>query len=71
MHRALVIRTQVNFCRIVGVYFKFNENDVIIVNKKTVPFVIEFMVLFYRIMYEVTINRLCNKIYDLDICVLI
>jgi large subunit ribosomal protein L14 len=37
LHRALIIRTKVNFCRIVGVYIKFNENSVVLVNKRIVP----------------------------------
>ena len=37
MHRALVIRSKVNFLRVCNIYIKFNENAVIIVNKKNVP----------------------------------
>jgi len=37
MHRALVIRAKVNFCRLPGIYIKFNENAVVLVNKKVVP----------------------------------
>lgn len=35
--RALVVRSKVNFFRISGVYIRFNENAVVIVNKKVVP----------------------------------
>lgn len=37
IHRALVIRSKVNFLRVCNVYIKFNENAVILVNKKIVP----------------------------------
>jgi len=35
--RALVVRTKVNFCRAPGVFIKFDENTVVLVNKKVVP----------------------------------
>lgn len=37
LHRALVIRSKVNYCRVVGLFIRFNENSVVIVNKKLVP----------------------------------
>jgi len=37
LHRALVIRSKVNYCRVPGVHVKFTENSVVIVNKKKVP----------------------------------
>lgn len=37
LHRALIVRTKVNFMRIPGIYIKFNENTVVLVNKRTVP----------------------------------
>lgn len=37
LHRALVLRSKVPFCRVTGVFIKFNENSVVIVNKRTVP----------------------------------
>jgi len=37
LHRALVIRSKVNFCRTPGVFIKFGENAVVLVNKKIVP----------------------------------
>jgi len=37
LHRALVVRTKVNYKRINGIYIKFNENSIIIVSKYTIP----------------------------------
>ena len=37
LHRGLIVRTSFNFCRFPGVYIRFDENSVIIVNKKVVP----------------------------------
>lgn len=37
LHRGLIIRTKVNFQRIPGLFIRFNENTVILVNKKIVP----------------------------------
>jgi ribosomal protein L14 len=37
LSRALVIRAKVNFCRIPGVFVKFDENTVVLVNKRKVP----------------------------------
>lgn len=37
LSRALVVRTKVNFCRTPGVFIKFDENTVVLVNKKVVP----------------------------------
>lgn len=37
MHRALIVRSKVNYKRINGIYIKFNENSIIIVSKFTVP----------------------------------
>lgn len=33
LHRALIIRTKVNFCRLPGLYVRFNENSAVIVIK--------------------------------------
>lgn len=46
LHRALLIRTKVNYCRIVGLFIRFNENSVVIVIRKLYLFLIEFMVLY-------------------------
>jgi large subunit ribosomal protein L14 len=37
MHRALIVRAKVNFSRLPGIFIKFNENSVVLVNKRTVP----------------------------------
>jgi len=37
IHRALVIRAKVNYCRISGIYLKFDENCVILITKTVVP----------------------------------
>lgn len=37
IHRALVIRSKSNFCRFSGIFIRFNENSVVLVNKRTVP----------------------------------
>lgn len=37
MHRALVIRTKVFFSRLPGVFVRFDENSVVLVNKQVVP----------------------------------
>jgi large subunit ribosomal protein L14 len=37
LHRALIIRSKINFKRSNNVYLKFNENSVVLVNKRTVP----------------------------------
>jgi large subunit ribosomal protein L14 len=37
MHRALVVRTRVNYSRVPGLFICFSENSVVIVNKRIVP----------------------------------
>lgn len=37
LHRGLIIRSCVNFKRMSSIYLKFNENSVILVNKRVVP----------------------------------
>ena len=37
LQRALVVRTKVNYQRTSGIYIKFDENTVVLVNKKVVP----------------------------------
>jgi large subunit ribosomal protein L14 len=37
LHRALIVRCKVNYCRSTGLFIRFNENSVVIVNKKVVP----------------------------------
>lgn len=38
MHRALLIRSKVNFRRLSGYFIKFNENAVVIVNRRGAPY---------------------------------
>jgi len=37
LHRGLIIRSKVNFMRVSGLFIRFNENTIVIVNKRTVP----------------------------------
>ena len=54
LHRALIIRTKVNFKRKIGVYIKFNENSVVLVTKKKVP--------ISNRVYGPVLRELCVKI---------
>jgi len=38
MHRALLIRSKFNFRRLPGFFIKFNENAVVIVNRRGAPY---------------------------------
>ena len=46
LHRGLVIRSKVNYCRSSGVFIRFNENSVVLVTKKQYRFLIEYSVLY-------------------------
>lgn len=37
LHRGLVVRSKEQFSRSLGIYIRFNENAIVIVNKKIVP----------------------------------
>jgi large subunit ribosomal protein L14 len=37
LHRGLIIRSCINFMRLPGLFIRFNENSVVLVNKKIVP----------------------------------
>lgn len=37
IHRGLLIRTKVNFCRTPGIFLKFTENTVVLVTRQGVP----------------------------------
>lgn len=37
IHRGLIVRSKVNWLRFPGLFIKFNENAVVLVNKRTVP----------------------------------
>jgi large subunit ribosomal protein L14 len=53
LHRGLVIRTQTNYKRLAGVFIKFNENAVVLVNKRTVP--------VSNRVYGPVLTELCQK----------
>jgi large subunit ribosomal protein L14 len=37
LHRGLIVRTKVNYKRLNGILIKFNENSLVLVNKRSVP----------------------------------
>jgi len=37
LHRALIVRSRTSFSRYPGILIRFNENSVVLVNKRTVP----------------------------------
>jgi len=37
IHRGLVVRANTNFRRLTGTYLKFNENAIVLVNKRRIP----------------------------------
>lgn len=53
LHRALVVRAKCNYLRTNSVFIKFNENSVIIVNKKVVP--------LSKRIYGPILKELCMK----------
>lgn len=53
LHRALIIRSKKNFKRSNNVYIKFNENCVVLVNKRTVP--------ISNRVYGPMLTELCRK----------
>jgi len=53
VHRALVIRTKVNFMRITGIRIKFNENAGILITKRVVP--------VSNRVYGPVLRELCEK----------
>jgi large subunit ribosomal protein L14 len=57
LHRGLIIRTKVNFERIPGLFIRFNENTVILVNKKNVP--------ISNRIYGPVIRELCMRLPSL------
>jgi len=57
LHRALIVRSKVNYCRIVGLFIRFNENSVVIVNKKVVP--------ISNRVYGPVIRELCMRLPSL------
>lgn len=57
LHRALILRTKVNYCRLPGVFIKFGENSVVIVNKRKVP--------MSNRIYGPVLRELCTKLPSL------
>jgi large subunit ribosomal protein L14 len=57
LHRALIVRTKVNYRRSVGLFIRFNENSVVIVNKKAVP--------ISNRVYGPVIRELCMRLPSL------
>jgi large subunit ribosomal protein L14 len=57
LHRGLIIRTCVNFKRMSSIFLKFNENSVILVNKRIVP--------ISNRVYGPVIRELCMKLPSL------
>jgi len=53
LHRGLVIRSKVNYKRVNSVFIKFNENTVILVNRRTVP--------ISNRIFGVVLIELCRK----------
>lgn len=57
LHRGLIIRTKVNFERSKGIFIKFNENSLILVNRKSIP--------ISNRIYGVVLVELCRKLPSL------
>lgn len=57
LHRALIVRSKINYCRVVGLFIRFNENSVVIVNKKIVP--------ISNRVYGPVIRELCMRLPSL------
>lgn len=47
LHRALIVRSKVNYCRVVGLFIRFNENSVVIVIRRSCLFLIVYMGLLF------------------------
>lgn len=57
IHRGLIIRSKVNYRRSNNVFIKFNENAVVLVNKKVVP--------ISNRIYGPVLTELCRKLPSL------
>ncbi len=57
LHRGLIIRTKVNYERSRGIFIKFNENSLILVNRKSIP--------ISNRIYGVVLVELCRKLPSL------
>lgn len=57
LHRGLIIRSKINFMRLSGLFIRFNENTVVLVNKKIVP--------ISNRIYGPVIRELCMRLPSL------
>lgn len=47
IHRALIVRTKVNYCRVVGLFIRFNEIVLLLLIRRLFLFLIVYMVLLF------------------------
>jgi large subunit ribosomal protein L14 len=57
LHRGLIIRSRINYKRMPSIYLKFNENSVVIVNKRSIP--------ISNRVYGPVLRELCMKLPSL------
>ena len=57
LHRGLIIRTKINYERAKGIFIKFNENSIILVNRKNIP--------ISNRIYGIVLIELCRKLPSL------
>ncbi len=57
LHRGLIIRTKVNYERSTGIFIKFSENCLILVNRKSIP--------ISNRIYGVVLLELCRRLPSL------
>ena len=57
LHRGLIIRSKVNYQRTTGIFIKFNENSLILVNRKSIP--------ISNRIYGVVLIELCRRLPSL------
>lgn len=57
LHRGLIIRTKVNYERARGIFIKFTENSLILVNRKRIP--------ISNRIYGVVLVELCRRLPSL------
>lgn len=57
LHRGLIIRTKVNYERSTGIFIKFSENSLILVNRKSIP--------ISNRIYGVVLVELCRRLPSL------
>lgn len=57
LHRGLILRSKVNYQRSTGIFIKFNENSLVLVNRKSIP--------ISNRIYGVVLIELCRKLPSL------